>query len=292
MSLLVGFVAPLVGVFLVLRRLVFLGVALPHISSCGIVFAFALAGWGWLPHAHDQFEERALALGGAVGFTLAAIVLLAVMERRGRGFTEGRVGRAYVLAGAFSILLLARNPLGEHGLLDLLKGEIIAVSNGDLIFTAVVFALVTVAAVTLHKELVLVSFDREMAFTLGKNLLAWDAGLYLLIGLTVAVAVLSVGPLVAFGFLLLPPLTAYLFARSMRQLAWIASGLGGACAFAGFCLAYRFDLPAGPTEVALLGVVHVLALGVKWCLKVARPEGRAANLGVPTKKETGRNPVS
>jgi ABC-type Mn2+/Zn2+ transport system permease subunit len=71
------------------------------------------------------------------------------------------------------------------------------------------------------------------------------------------------GPLVAFGFLLLPPLTAYLFARSMHQLILGALVLGAVCAFAGFCLSYRFDLPAGPAEVALLGVVHWIAVVIK-----------------------------
>lgn len=270
-SVLVGAVAPLVGVFLVLRRLVFLGVALPQISSCGIVFAFALAGWGIVPGLSAGESERALAFGGAIVFTLTAIVLLALMERRNRGLTEGRVGQAYVLAGAWSILLLAKNPLGEHGLMELLKGEIIAVSDAELVVSAVVFAVVAATLLIFRKELLLVSFDRDMAFTLGKNILVWDSGIYLLIGLTVAVAVLSVGPMVAFGFLLLPPLTSYLFARSMRQLVAGASVLGAVCAFSGFCLAYRFDLPAGPAEVALLGVVHLFALAVK---KLAQPAAK------------------
>jgi ABC-type Mn2+/Zn2+ transport system permease subunit len=263
MSVLVGAVVPLVGVLLVLRRLVFLGVALPQISSCGIVFAFALIGWGLFPHAHETWSDRSLALAGALIFTLAAVLLLAVIEGRGTQLSQGRIGRAYVLAGAWSILLLAQNPLGEHGLLELLKGELIAVSNADLTFAFVVFTFVAATLVVLRKEFLLVSFDREMAFTLGKNPLVWDGAIALLIGLTVAVAVLSVGPLVAFGFLLLPPLTAYLFARSMRQLILGASVLGAVCAFTGFCLAYRFDLPAGPAEVALLGVVHWIAAVVK-----------------------------
>lgn len=262
-SVLVGAVAPIVGVLLVLRRLVFLGVALPQISSCGIVFAFALVGWGILPHAHEAWGDRTLAFAGAVTFTLAAVVLLAVIEGRSSGLSEGRLGRTYVLAGAWGILLLAQNPLGEHGLLELLKGELIAVSDADLIISLVVFTLVALTLLLLRKEFLLVSFDREMAFTLGKNLVVWDTGIALLIGLTVAVAVLSVGPLVAFGFLLLPPLTAYLFARSMRQLIIGSSLLGVAGAFTGFCLAYRFDLPAGPTEVALLGVVHWVAVILK-----------------------------
>ena len=57
-----------------------------------------------------------------------------------------------------------------------------------------------------------------MAITLGKNVVFWDVLLYLLIGLTVSMAVLSVGPLIAFGFLLIPALTAHLFAGNMRQV--------------------------------------------------------------------------
>ena len=98
-----------------------------------------------------------------------------------------------------------------------------------------------------------------MAITLGKNVVAWDVLLYLLIGLTVSMAVLSVGPLIAFGFLLIPALTAHLFAANMRQFTILASLLGGVVSFLGFCIAYRYDLPVGPADVVLLGLMYGLA---------------------------------
>ncbi len=113
------------------------------------------------------------------------------------------------------------------------------------------------------KELLLISFDRAMAATLGKNVLFWDAVLYLLIGMTVSVAVLSVGPLIAFGFLLIPALTAHLFARNMKWFVILASLLGGLSSFLGFWLAYQWDWPVGPTDVVLLGVVYLLGFVVK-----------------------------
>jgi len=260
-SLLIGFVCPLVGVYLVVRRVVFLGVALPQVSSCGIAFAFAMQGWGWIPHAHDSAGERAIALGGSIVFTLAAILLLSIMERSGRGLIEGRTGTAYVLAGAWGILLLAQNPLGEHGLLDLLRGQIIAVSDTDLVLTAITFGFVVLALFLFQKEFLFVSFDREMAITLKKRVIVWDTLLFTLIGLTISVSVLSVGPLVAFGFLLLPPLIAYQFAQTMRQFAITASVIGGVTAVAGFVIAYRRDLPVGPTDVALLGILYAFSFG-------------------------------
>src|ERR1041384_2046595 len=160
-SLLVGLVCPLVGVYLVLRRLIFMGVALPQISSCGIAFAFALQAWGVLPHIHES--EHRLAFVGSVLFTVPTILLLSFLVRRGSGSVEGRLGTVYVLAGAWSILLLVTNPLGEHGLLDMLKGEIITVSNADLGRTALTFAVVALLLFLYQKEFLLVSFDREMA---------------------------------------------------------------------------------------------------------------------------------
>jgi ABC-type Mn2+/Zn2+ transport system permease subunit len=271
MSLLVGLACPLVGVYLLLRRLIFMGVALPQISSCGIAFAFALHAWGIVPHFEES--EHTLAFAGSSLFTLAAILAFSVLERRNRGFIEGTLGMAYVLAGAWSILLLVKNPFGEHGLLDRLKGEIIAVSNADLILTFAAFAVVVIALMIFQKEFMLVSFDREMAVTLKKSVLFWDGFLFLLIGLTISMAVLSVGPLVTFGFLLLPPLTAHLFATNMRQFTAGAATIGGMTALAGFYFAYRWDLPVGPTDVALLGIVYALAFLVKRGLAYWRRNG-------------------
>lgn len=269
-SLLIGFGCPLVGVYLVLRRLVFMGVALPQVSSCGIAFAFAFHQWEFVPHF--ETSEGQLAFAGASVFTLGAIALLSWMEHRERGGVEGRIGAAYVLAGAWSILLLVKNPYGEHGLLDRLRGEIIAVADRDLVVTAVVFAIVAGALLLFHKELMLVSYDREMAITLGKKVVLWDGLLFLLIGLTISLAVLSVGPLVTFGFLILPPLIARIFARTMRQFAIYSSLLGGFCALAGFWIAYRFDYPVGPVDVALMGCIYGAVVGIR---AIARPFQRA-----------------
>jgi len=265
-SLLIGFACPLVGVYLILRRLIFMGVALPQISSAGIAFAFCLPAFGLMDHMHlGHFagDERLLALVGGLSFTLAALLLLAFLERRGRGVVEGRIGTCYVLAGAWAILLLVKNPVGERGLLDLLRGEIIAVPDLELWLSAVAFAVVVASLYLFKKEFLLVSFDRDMAVTLKKNVLFWDAFLFVLIGLSISVAVLSVGPLVTFGFLLIPPLIAQLFARNMEQFAFAASAVGGVAALSGFCLAYRLDYPVGPTDVALLGCLYGVAFLAK-----------------------------
>ena len=260
-SVLIGFACPLIGVFLVLRRLVFVGVALPQISSTGIALSLSLPLW--LGFQVTTQSEHALAFVGSTLFSVVAILILAVMERRARGLPEGRLGTAYVVAAAVSILLLSKNRYAEAGWLDLLKGEVITISNFDLILTVVTLALVLMILGLFRKELLLVSYDRAFAITLGKHVVLWDVVLYLLIGLTVSMAVLSVGPLIAFGFLLIPVLTAQMFARNMRQLTIFASLFGGAAAFIGFWLAYQWDFPVGPIDVALLGVIYAMAFLVR-----------------------------
>ena len=268
-SVLVGFACPLVGVFLVMRRLVFMGVALPQISSTGVAIALSLPLWfGIHLPDHGAHSAHALAFAGSMTFSLTAILVLAFLERRGRGQPEGRLGTAYVVSASLSILLLSKNPHGEIGWLDLLKGEVITVSNFDLILTAATLLLVLTVLRIFHKELLLVSFDREMAITLRKNVVFWDILLYLLIGLTVSMAVLSVGPLIAFGFLLIPALTAHLFAHNIRQFALLAASVGGTVAFLGFWLAYQYDLPVGPADVVLLGGLYAVA----WVIAKLLPE--------------------
>jgi ABC-type Mn2+/Zn2+ transport system permease subunit len=93
----------------------------------------------------------------------------------------------------------------------------------------------------------------------------------------VSLAVLSVGPLIAFGFLLIPALIAHLFARTMRQFLLIASFTGGVASFIGFWIAYAWDFPVGPADVVLLGIFY----GIAWVV--------AGIAGLTSDKRPGRN---
>src|SRR3954453_11779331 len=79
-SVLVGLVCPLVGVYFVLRRMIFLGVALPQLSAAGIACAFLLYALFVGSHQHGSVNERSLAMLGSFGFTLTGLVILARLE--------------------------------------------------------------------------------------------------------------------------------------------------------------------------------------------------------------------
>ena len=260
-GLIIGIVAPLVGIYLLARRMVFLGVALPQISTAGVAAAFV---WHTYFHGHQSRDvsDFMLALVGSTILTLAVILGLALLERRGRGLGEGRIGMLYAIAGAVTILLLASDRVTEIGVLGLLKGEIIAIPDIELLILFLGYGAILILLTVFHKELVLVTVDREMAISLGKRVLVWDLVLFGIIGVAISLGVLVVGPLVMFGFLIVPPMIAGRSAIGMRNVSIVAALVGAGIALAGFAAAYRLDWPTGPTDVALAGLL--LAVVMAW----------------------------
>lgn len=255
-----GLVCPLVGSYLVLRRTVFLGLTLPEIAAAGVSLTFWLHQAGLLPQLGDS--ERGIAMVGSLVFTLLGMGLLGYLEQRGKGLAEGRLAAAYALAGAATILFMVFNPVGQFEVLNLLKGEVIALSQSELRLLTMVFGFVFLAMLVFRREFLLTSFDRDLAFLLKGRQVIWDVLLYLLAGLIIAFGVIMAGPLLIFGFLVLPALAARPLVNRMTTFLTLSSALGLVMAFLGFYSSVRLDLPLGPTDVALGCGLIFLAYGV------------------------------
>jgi ABC-type Mn2+/Zn2+ transport system permease subunit len=248
-TVILGLVCPLIGSYLILRRTVFLGLTLPQIAAAGVSFTFWLQQSGFLPQL--EHGERGIGMIGSMVFTFLGMGLLGYLEQRGKGLTEGRLAAAYAFAGALTILFIVFNPAGQIEVLNLLKGEVIALSKGELRLLATVFGLVLMGITLFRREFLLTSFDRDLAFLLKGRQIIWDVLLYVLAGVSIAVGVILAGPLLLFGFLVLPALAARPLVNSMTSFLWLSSALGVAMAFCGFYSSVRLDLPLGPTDVAL-----------------------------------------
>ena len=192
------------GAHLILRRRIFLGLTLPQIAACGVAFTF------WIYHelglAHGAGGERLLAMAGSLLWTFIGMGLLAYLDRHAAGSPEGRLAAAYALASALTILFVVFNPAGELEILNLLKGEVIALSKSELKLLAIVYGIVLVGLMLFRREFLLTSFDPDLAFLLTAGKVQWSVLLYLLCGLSIAVGVIMAGPLLVFGFMVLPPL--------------------------------------------------------------------------------------
>ena len=272
-SVLISIVCPLAGVYLVLRRMVLFGIALPHISSAGIAFAYLLHATGIYLVPHEDLE-RTMAMLGSLTFTCIAVVIMVFVIHRGFTLTDAQIGAVYAAAAAASILFVAANPFGEQEILALLKGEVLGILPEDLIPLAGTAICLFVAFAVFQRTFILVSFDRDMAITLGKPVVAWDLFLFGLIGILVAHGVMLVGPLMVFGFLILPALAAHQiamhFAWGMPQLSVLAATFGGMSSLTGFSLSMRFDLPLSPTNVAMAFVVLLVTTLTTTILRMTR----------------------
>jgi ABC-type Mn2+/Zn2+ transport system permease subunit len=257
-SVLVGLVCPLVGAYFVLRRMIFLGVALPQLSAAGIAASFVAFQLLVGAHEHGQVSERAVAMMGSFAFTLGGLLVLATLERQGREMVEARIGVTYAVAASLTILFLVLDPHGDAQMVNMLKGDILATTSTSLAVLGGVLGTVAALLFVFRKEFLLVSFDRDLAVVFGKRVQVWDGLLYLLIGITISLGVMTAGPLVTFGFLVVPPLTARLVTRRMLTFSLLAAALGGVAAFGGFYVAYRLDLPLGPAEVAVASALLAL----------------------------------
>jgi hypothetical protein len=102
-----------------------------------------------------------------------------------------------------------------------------------------------------RREFLLTSFDRDLAFLLKGRQIIWDVLLYLLAGMSIAFGVIMAGPLLLFGFLVLPALAARPLVNRMSSFLVLSSVLGLVMAVVGFYSSVRLDLPLGPTDVAL-----------------------------------------
>jgi len=245
--------------------MVFLGVAVPQFAAAGVAFGFLLLpAWNCLlTEACGYCEVDAegsfcFHLFFAVFFTCGALLLLVWLGRKGEGSPEGRIAAGYSLAAAVTILFLTGSALGKSHIDVLLKGEILAVSREGLWAICIFFGLVFLLVIFFRRDFVLVAYDREAAVSLGVKPIVWDIFLYLLVGAAISVGVLTVGPLVVFGLMVIPPLAARHVAVNMASFYIVSSLIGLTAAFVGFFAAYMLDWPLGPTDVATAFALLVL----------------------------------
>ena len=255
-SIILGLVCPVVGGFVVLRRSVLMGLTLPQLAAAGVAFALFAHEVGLVPHpGHTSGDahkvERLLAYGGSLLFTFGGMVFLGLMDSRGAGRAETRLAVTYALAGALTVLFLAFYPFGEATILTLVKGEAVVLSWAELATLGGVYAVVMACLILFRRELLLSSFDRDLTALLKGGVATWDLLFYLLAGVTVALGVIMAGPLLTFGFLVLPPIAVRPLVSRMAPYFIAASAAGAGIAVAGFAVCYEFDLPLGPTMVAL-----------------------------------------
>lgn len=247
----IGAACAYVGLFAVLRRIVFTGVALAQLAAAGVAAAFFVAEAAWLPAWLTAAAQRHGATVGSLGLTLAGALLLdARAGRQVRVPPDALVGLAYAASSAAAVLLVWRSPHGLAELQNILAGEVLLSREGQLATLWVGLAAVALVHARWRRELLLVSFDPEFARTLGLPERRLQLLLLGSLAVTVAVSLEVGGLLLVFALLVVPPSAGLLLGRGLGESTLLAVAVAVGAALVGFLLAIRLDLPVAPSVAA------------------------------------------
>jgi zinc transport system permease protein len=260
-SLLAGALLGFLGVYVVLRRVVFVSAALTQLSTLGVIAALLVLEWLDLETEHQEFE-----LVVAWIFSVGGGLALGTVGWGRRLPAEAGVGMAYVLAGALVVLGANRLIHVAHDLNTMIFGNAVAVPFQDVVILAVVTLVIAGLHTLFQKEIVFASFDRETAEAMGVRAPLWSGVLYFTIGLAIPVAAHAVGALPVFAFLTIPAAAALVLTRRLRPAFGAATGLGAIAAGGGYLLSWFLQTPTGATMVVLAG----LLFAASWFVRGAR----------------------
>lgn len=251
-ALLAGLVAAaassVIGTWVVLRGLAFVGDALAH----GVLPGLALAVlWGFSP---------------TVGALVAAVVMsgaVTLVGRRGRLRDDSAIGLLFVGMLALGVIIVSRSDSFATDVTSLLFGEVLGVTAGDLRGQAAAAGLVVAASLALYRPFLALAFNRDKAATLGMRPGLAHPALLVLVAASIIASFQAIGTMLVFGLLIGPPATAGLLVRRVPRMMATSVLLGALAVVAGLVVSYHHDTAAGATMAALAVAQFFVVLGAQ-----------------------------
>lgn len=272
-------VCGVVGCYVVLRGMAFIGDAVAHAVFPGLAVAFVLSG--------------NLIVGGTVAGVLTA-VLIAVFSQGRRLKEDAVIGVFFVAAFALGVVIISRAPGYAGSLQQFLFGSIAGVPDRDLAVIAVTGLVVLTTLFLLHHGLVAVTLDREMARALGLRVFLHDLVLYVLVTLAVVMSVQTIGNVLVLALLVAPAATARLLTDRLGAMMVLAPGIGVVGATVGLYISWSWDLPVGATIVLVLAGAFLVAwlAAPRHGVLAGMARAGAARTGAPASAEGAAVPLS
>ena len=262
-GVLVSIACAVVGTFVVLRGLAFIGDALAHGVLPGIAGALLIGAPG---------------IVGAIVGALAMIGGVTLITRRSRLSSDTAIGLLFVGMLALGVVIVSRSSSFTGDLVAILFGQILGTSWSDLqLQLAATIGVAAVAAVC-ARPFLLLSFDPEQADVAGFPSRRYHAIMLILIAMTVVVSFQVVGTLLVFGMLLAPAAAGALLAHRIGSMVLIGCVIGSLSSYLGLLISYWFDLAAGASMVLVaVGFFFAAFLFASW-----RDSRRSPELSRPT----------
>lgn len=247
-GVLVAAICALVGTYVVLRGLAFVGDALAHAAFPGVVIAYLLKGNIYL---------------GAMVFAVATALGIGLVSRRSRVSYDTAIGILFAGAFALGVLLMSTIQGYTVDLFSFLFGNVLGISRRDLLLVGLLGALVVLTVVLLYKELLLLSFDPIVAEAMGYPVQALNYLLLGLIALTIVISIQAVGIILVVALLVTPSATAYLVTDRFFRMMLLGILLAVLAAVVGLYLSYYLNVASGAAIVLVSTCLFFLVLATR-----------------------------
>ncbi|MHC1784670.1 MAG: metal ABC transporter permease [Anaerolineaceae bacterium] len=242
-ALLVGLLCSIIGCFVVLRGMAFMGDALAHAILPGVAIAYLLKG------------------NLLVGALIAAMVValsIGFLSRRSAIKEDTAIGILFSAALALGVALISSIRTYATDLSHILFGNILGVTAGDLAFIAIVAATVLLVVLVLYRPFLIHTFDPILASTMRLPVNLLQNLMLLLIALAVVVSLQTVGIGLVAALLVTPPATAYLISRRLPVMILYSALFGVLSSIFGLYLSYYINIASGPAIVLVATLIFVL----------------------------------
>jgi manganese/iron transport system permease protein len=243
-STLVGVLCAVVGCYVVLRGMAFLGDALAHAILPGVALAYLFNG--------------NLLIGALVAAIVVAL-LIALLSRQGTIKEDTAIGILFAAALSLGVLLISSIRTYAVDLTHILFGNVLGVSSEDLIFTAALGAVVLGFIVVFYREFLVMSFDPVLAATLRMRAERFRALMLILLALTVVVSLQTVGVGLVAAMLVTPGAAAYLLTRRLTSMMIVSALIGALSSVVGLYLSFYLSVASGAAVVLTATAIFLLA---------------------------------
>lgn len=235
----------LIGTWVVIRGLSFMGDALAHGVLPGIAVAFLMG------------------FNVTIGAFVSAILMVLginVVNRASKLASDTGIGLLFVGMLALGVVLISRTRSFTGDLTSFLFGSVLGANTSDITLQAVTVAIALVAVVVLHRMFLALSFNAEKAAALGMHPRFAHIAMLTLVALAIVASFRTVGTLLVFGLLIAPPATAALIVRRVPAMMALACAIGVFSVALGLVLTYHYDTAAGATMAGTAVAIFFIVL--------------------------------
>lgn len=249
-----GAICGFLGVYVILRRIVFVSIALTQVSSFGVVLAFYVQtlSIGALASFIDPFIFSIL-------ITSLAALFFALKKNYFPVSQEAIIGFGFILTSALILILGSGLPQGADDIESVLFGSAIVVDTKDIFIIPINALLVFVVHVILFKDLLFVSFDTETAKLFNYPVEVLNIVLYLSLAVVISLTTRALGALPVFALLILPAMISFQLLEKIRAIFVLSIILGVISAMLGFYFSFEFSLPTGASIAFCASILFLIS---------------------------------